>query len=838
MKYLTRFNKLSDYIGNIDNLEYPSTSYIDEDETVRYGLPSELTDKVKAIWIPYGKSNEDEDRDIIYDLSGNGNNLELTGFQWTKDSGYSDYSVDFTKWTAKYGFSTRTKNKFTITNGEALTDAGYFLWDRNAKSGFKVKITNIPNNGWMSYRYRVEDNEELQSLFIRNDGIYQLPSTLAGDDVSFFISQVSAPANDWVGLTIEQIPDNEHALITSGSSDELISSKDPISKITGNSDTITVLSVVENLDEKEIFVNFIGGDLYENNIRNSILTDSGICVAGYSGTSEDENPTLINTILGDKSKIKFIDKYRLTENNKILINKGAGVGDYKLSWYGTIIAAGELSEYEMCTLLGYYILDRLIKPVVYYDVKRQGITNDNHSKFNDKLKDFSGNGRDLTLNNFSWTGNSGIGEYLVEFGTHKTWEAEGTKEDDKYYIYTRSSTKYNITQIKISSSLFYTYIKINGELTSDNKDIPSFKLKVTGLDYDKFYLAYYYLKSTDVEVRNVINITSNGIYELPRSFASDGSLTETNSYIGLSFLRKSSDIPDVISNVNVTIEIIPNYENSIVFDGIDDRGRVDGLPSLTDYTVVSTREWIRTTGYTDGAALASKRNNQTTGGGTGDFITEVVSSLGSVHSYSYGGENNISSYFNPNKSTIYQTKYSYNGSIDLKVGTQSPTDTLLLGERGPGFGFANIALYNFLLYPYSLNNYLIDRQLKKLKLGSLNFNSVVWYPIVNSPILIDSIEYIHIKGNEITQIEQNKLYNYEDSTLKIIINTYDQFNISSVLVNGVECSSDVPGTYTTPFPTTSPQSISIITNNDSFVLDASNRWDSNGIWKSTGIFRY
>jgi hypothetical protein len=219
-------------------------------------------------------------------------------------------------------------------------------------------------------------------------------------------------------------------------------------------------------------------------------------------------------------------------------------------------------------------------------------------------------------------------------------------------------------------------------------------------------------------------------------------------------------------------------------------------------------------------------------------MIEVVSNSDSIHSYSYGGENRISSYFNPNKSTIYQTKYSYNGSIDLKVGTQSPTDTLLLGERGPGFGFANIAIYNFLLYPYSLNSYLIDRQLKKLKLGSLNFNSVVWYPIVNSPILIDSIEYIHIKGNEITQIEQNKLYNYEDSTLKIIINTYDQFNISSVLVNGVECSSDVPGTYTIPFPTTSPQSISIITNNDSFVLDASNRWDSNGIWKSTGIFRY
>lgn len=804
MKYLTRFNKLSDYIGNIDNLEYPSTSYIDEDETVRYGLPSELTDKVKAIWIPYGKSNEDEDRDIIYDLSGNGNNLELTGFQWTKDSGYSDYSVDFTKWTAKYGFSTRTKNKFTITNGEALTDAGYFLWDRNAKSGFKVKITNIPNNGWMSYRYRVEDNEELQSLFIRNDGIYQLPSTLAGDDVSFFISQVSAPANDWVGLTIEQIPDNEHALITSGSSDELISSKDPISKITGNSNTITVLSVVENLDEKEIFVNFIGGDLHGSNIRNSLLTDSGICVSGYSGTSEDENPTLINTILGDKSKIKFIDKYRLTENNKILINKGAaGAGDYKLSWYGTIIAAGELSEYEMCTLLGYYILDRLIKPVVYYDVKRQGITNDNHSKFNDKLKDFSGYGRDIQLNNIAWKGYSGIGKYNFSNINIIASRFEGTVTTNKCH-FTKKLTN--------TTNNFCDLIVI-----SPNEPI---KFKVSGLsDGRKLFVAN---KSGSGSNYNF----DNGEHEVSLSFP-EGVIQ--NNPFGV-----TGDIGDI----DVTVEFIPSHAGALCLDGIDDSGRVDGLPILNDYTVVSTREWIKTTDYSDGAALASKRNNQNSGGETGDFITEVVSSLGSVHSYSYGGENNISSYFNPNKSTIYQTKYSYNGSIDLTVRTQSPTDTLLLGERGPGFGFANIAIYNFLLYPYSLNSYLIDRQLKKLKLGSLNFNSVVWYPIVNSPILIDSIEYIHIKGNEITQIEQNKLYNYEDSTLKIIINTYDQFNISSVLVNGVECSSDVPGTYTTPFPTTSPQSISIITNNDSFVLDASNRWDSNGIWKSTGIFRY
>ena len=816
MKYLTRFNKLSDYIGNIDNLEYPSTSYIDEDETVRYGLPSELTDKVKAIWIPYGKSNEDEDRDIIYDLSGNGNNLELTGFQWTKDSGYSEYSIDFLDWksNSKMNF---TSSKLTSTTSNL---PGGWLTFRNA-SGLipetKVKVSGAPREFVFIGNNNGTDDKFSVTI---NNGVYTIPKFTLSSASGFYINNNSG---DWSRLVIEQIPDNEHALITSGSSDELISSKDSISRITGNSDTITVLSVFENLDEKEIFVNFIGGDLHGSNIRNSLLTDSGICVSGYSGTSEDENPTLINTILGDKSKIKFIDKYRLTENNKILINKGAaGAGDYKLSWYGTIIAAGELSEYEMCTLLGYYILDRLIKPVVYYDVKRQGITNDNHSKFNDKLKDFSGYGRDIVMSNLAWKGGSGIaakqGESIKDYSIIK---------DEEY----QELTIYNEFKFKIKSKLSGRYWTVQ----YINRTNTSYPVTIV-IDKDAYWVnstTYYDADNNKQVIRKNIPIAAD---------------TPTNvlccGYDQFDIPEDAMSIVSAVSYIDynaageITVEFIPSCKGGILFDGIDDRGRVDGLPTLTDYTVVSTREWIRTTGYTDGAALASKRNNQTTGGGTGDFITEVVSSLGSVHSYSYGGENYISNYFNPSKSTIYQTKYSYNGSIDLTVRTQSPTDTLLLGEKGPGFGFANIAIYNFLLYPYSLNSYLIDRQLKKLKLGSLNFNSVVWSPIVNSPILIDSIEYIHIKGNEITQIEQNKLYNYEDSTLKIIIDTYDQFNISSVLVNGVECSSDVPGTYTTPFPTTSPQSISIITNNDSFVLDASNRWDSNGIWKSTGIFRY
>lgn len=207
------------------------------------------------------------------------------------------------------------------------------------------------------------------------------------------------------------------------------------------------------------------------------------------------------------------------------------------------------------------------------------------------------------ISNAAYEGMSGYNGYPVVFGKYKTWEAQGTKDGDKYYIYTSSANKFDITQIKISSALFYTYIKKNGELTSGNKDISSFKLKVTGLDYDKFYLSYYYLKSADVEVKNVINITSDGIYELPKSFASDGSLTETNSYIGLNFIRKSSEIPDVVGNVNVTIEILPNYEGALCFDGVDDmitstKTVQDMLGGSNEITVVSMIHQIADRGST------------------------------------------------------------------------------------------------------------------------------------------------------------------------------------------------------------------------------------------------
>ena len=517
--------------------------------------------------------------------------------------------------------------------------------------------------------------------------------------------------------------DFEGWLCTDGVDDMIVSEK-TVDEMIGDSKECTVISIINYIsDIGSDHVNVLGKRFIRNNMfeRNGLNGKYYIC--GYTSPSINEigNVTVVNDILGDKND--FTASYPTA----------AGVADYfsvigyldtnnvprkcvKIAYAGGFIANKVLTTDEINQIIAYYNLDRpgqIIKPQLYYNIKKQGITNENHAEFNDQLIDFVG-GHNIQLNNIGWEGESGINSYPVIFGVNKTWNAQGSKEDDKYYIYTSSANKYNITQIKISSSLFYSYIKRNGELTSDNKDIPSFKLKVTGLDYDKFYLAYYYLKSSDVEVKNVTNITSDGIYELPKSFANDGSLTETNSYIGLSFIRKSANIPDVVKNVNVTIEVLPTIEHALSLDGINDFGKVTGLPVLKDYTVVADYERIRINiGSNGDAAVLSKAESQNNGA----FMFNTISNNGEKISYSFGGRNIINT-DDTIRRVFYQSKYINNGQYINIIPTFVDSDKLWLGTyRDNDTRFAKLALWSLMLFPYSLSEFLLERQLKKYKAG-------------------------------------------------------------------------------------------------------------------------
>lgn len=655
-------------------------------------IDPELLSHVKMAISTWGKTNDDPDRAILKDLSGNGNDMRLLNFGFAEGSGYGLPGTDF--------------------------------------------------EGWLC-----------------TDGV-----------------------------------------------DDIIVSVKPVSEMLEGSNEFTVISIIHYINANSgiatVSNNFIGdlggkGVYARNSFSASETNKTGIY--GYTYNIPDRRKTVIG-ILGDEKDYAITDGINVNCIDEFTVN-GFRYSDLsikevtQIAYAGGFIANKVLTTDEINQIIAYFNLDRpgqIIKPQLYYNIKKQGITNDNHAEFNDQLIDFVG-GHNIQLNNIGWEGESGINSYPVIFGDNKTWEAQGSKDGDKYYIYTSSANKFNITQIKISSSLFYSYIKRNGGLTVFNKDIPSFKIKVTGLESTNLLLRYNFLNSANATTKSISNIVSDGVHELPKSFASDGSLTDDNFWIGLSFIKKSSEIPDVIGNVNITIEVLPTIEHALCLDGINDFGKVTGLPVLKDYTVVADREIA----LVKGGVVSKSYNNS-----NGAFIFNN-SDTGNDYTYSFGSNNPLDSE-NYSRKICYQSKYIYNGN-PIQVGAGVDSDSMWLGTIRDGDSrFSKFALWSLMLFPYSLSEFLLERQLRKYKAGTLYPDMIEFRPIVKSNIPYSSISYSVNPGVYVT----------ESSTVTITItlsNASDKLiGVSSNAISDISISRDNETYEITGKVTKSPQKISIV----------------------------
>lgn len=604
--------------------------------------------------------------------------------------------------------------------------------------------------------------------------------------------------------------DFEGWLCTDGVED-IIESVKPVSEMLEGSNEITVVSIIhqilqipgdasnKGLKGLNNQISYYDSPTTRGYLRNNVkdIGKTGIYGYTFNGTTH----SVINNILGDKG-----DYIAVRNNEGVALNGVFSVCGYKkyygelkelssVAYAGGFIANKVLTSDEINQIIAYYNLDRpgqIIKPQLYCNVKKQGITNDNHAEFNDQLIDFVG-GHNIQLNNIGWEGESGINSYPVIFGANKTWEAQGSKDGDKYYIYTSSANKFNITQIKISSSLFYSYIKRNGGLTVFNKDIPSFKIKVTGLESTNLLLRYNFLNSANATTKSISNIVSDGVHELPKSFASDGSLTDDNFWIGLSFIKKSSEIPDVIGNVNITIEVLPTIEHALCLDGINDFGKVTGLPVLKDYTVVADREIA----LVKGGVVSKSYNNS-----NGAFIFNN-SDTGNDYTYSFGSNNPLDSE-NYSRKICYQSKYIYNGN-PIQAGAGVDSDSMWLGTIRDGDNrFSKLALWSLMLFPYSLSEFLLERQLRKYKAGTLYPDMVEFRPVIKSNIPYSSVSYSVNPGVYVT----------EGSTVTITItleNASDKLiGVSSNAISDISISGDNGVYEVTGKVTKSPQKINIV----------------------------
>lgn len=504
------------------------------------------------------------------------------------------------------------------------------------------------------------------------------------------------------------------AFVTDGVED-LITSTKTVQEM-GITDEVTVVSMIHQIDLNSTYTiattNYIENSNSREHVRSDVYNYGKTGIYGYSASLINNTKSDIKNILGDEA-----DYYVKSTNSlqTIFDAKFSVVGRIselteasQVAWYWTIIANKVLTTDQINQVIAYFNLDRTLKPDILCDVKKQGITNENHAEFGDKLIDFSGNGRDIQLNNLAWKGDSGIGKYEVDFLDSSIW----------------NSSNSTITSSKIDcknaiSHIMLLYYSVGSK---EYPDIPSFKVIKTGADID-----YSYIDETGspksvkiVDGVNVLPASHNTLYSGSGRFCGFGNPGMGNS---------------------VTITQIPSHAGALCLDGVNDFGKVTGMPVYKDYTFIIDRQII-SIGDTAGI-VASKSEDSTDVNKQGAFLFEYLGGPNNVSAWSFYKDNSKVVNTDFTRGISYQSKYSYNG-VELLAGTALDSDKLWLGTlRDKDSRFANVAIYSLMSFPYSMSKFLIERQLKKYKLGTLYPDMVEFRPIISSNIPYDKIEFFN-----------------------------------------------------------------------------------------------
>ena len=138
-----------------------------------------------------------------------------------------------------------------------------------------------------------------------------------------------------------------------------------------------------------------------------------------------------------------------------------------------------------------------------------------------------------------------------------------------------------------------------------------------------------------------------------------------------------------------------SYPNAIVSDGVDDYAKVENVPTLNDFTIITRRTYIDG-GNASFAAMSDKAQS-------GVFILEKNYNNGSIYDvYSFGNGKNVPKILD---GIVYMIPTSYNGTTTLDKGTDNSGTTLYVAKtRGSDNNYWNGALYSFILFNRTLTN--------------------------------------------------------------------------------------------------------------------------------------
>jgi hypothetical protein len=793
-------------------------------------LPPDLKARLVSVTSCYGKKNTDSDKDILKDKTGQGNDLIVYNgiFDNIKD-GYDAPFFSFMNpaLTVDTKFVTYIDEVTLKSIGPDINRVVLYTNPAKYKKRIPSFIINVNCSKSCRYYYIDKNKPNVRTVFNLQQGVNAVPESYAdlysGTEDEGAVNAIGFALDEGATLEVKQLSRYTGGLLTSGINGvgTFVESVKPFKEMVGDSQSVSIVSMISILEpisiNYEITINnvrAITNELYGRNVFKGTEIDKTYIIGYYANLpSSTNNIGIINNILGDDKDWTYQSGGNIVDTAKLSIQGFRGISSMPYAMvrsviYWNIVLKGKATIDEINQVIEYFNLDRpgvVVKPDILYDIKRQGITNDNHAEFEDKLKDFI-YGFDMQMYNMNWEGTSGINTYPVVFGSNKTWYSLTIKN----YEYTLNPNIIHLTHIDTAVALQYTYLKNNGVISNINREAPAFKLKVTGLN-NNIYVYYRYLATSDATTISMYNIREDGIYDIPKSYKVTNAMTLPTVFTSLGI-----DNTDGVfeHDCNLTLEILPDNEGALNLNGINNFGKVTNVPVWKDYTIASLRKWLSNTNGETGSILSKSIQGQ-----DGAFIFEQTLSLTSkwTSTYNFGLVTSILSNSKLNeKSLTYQTKYTYgiNEQV-LQVETGLDTSRMWLGTIRDGDNrFSYISIWSAMLFRYTMSKFLLERQLKKYKIGSFyDKGMVIWRPEVTS----NNSNYvftprIRMSDGTIKALINGEYYNPTDANLVMDITVIGVNEVTDLTINK---QSYKPIQYPTywrveiPFPTKSPQRISI-----------------------------
>lgn len=324
----------------------------------------------------------------------------------------------------------------------------------------------------------------------------------------------------------------------------------------------------------------------------------------------------------------------------------------------------------------------------------KGKTNDDADRAT--LKDLTGNGHDITLNGFAFSEMSGYGGYNVGesngWGAYVDWQK-------KYDLYEFSHNKIHIKGCKSS----WEILKV---IQASNCVWESFKIKLTR-NKSSIKIQYRYIDETGTVREN--NFLKDGINIIPKSY----NLKEGNNNPSLGIFGFTTFYTD--PDFECTIELLPEYPDALVFDGVDDYGHCDMINAnlfKENFTFICRREYISEPSSVHKMTTASCKAVNTKGS---IFTIEGFYQNPYISVYSPGSLTYDKAPVDYSLNTVFLTPTNYNGHTFEHGGDDNYEDNskIIIGNIFMGSRYANMAFYSAYLFDRSLDEQEIKAFIRK-----------------------------------------------------------------------------------------------------------------------------